>query len=437
MHIVVYPLVWFISDKGQSFLGMTFEGERKCFSIPQRKSCYDRHQWGMFHWFEGNFCEDSQEFIIERIVEKEPPQIKTGKVWSLLDKDGRFHAEIKEETGTTHFEASSISALDQMLLNYIEKYKLDRLYTNQPFVMINSQLISYMIYTQKEMVTTEQIRTYCNALSCTPRELNDYKAVYPTLWKLEIPLSTKEEQNISNFQRKLPLPGEYRNLISYDISNLYIEEILKSNHHKIQYIGRIMSQLDITHRYYLMRSIQLPSEVIKNIDNKIQQHNPVSISGFKIEVVKQIDDSTLKEIGSYDYVIQVSKSRRLIYHNEKFKKKGFCKPFPYLLKLLESITKNWYQGKKKLPSIPKKFFPEDVVVPQTVIERYYITPNLREVCEEYNIPTDVKVPCIRIRYDFQSSQYWPLNIYDPNQHQIAHDVYQKSIEKIYNELKSL
>lgn len=438
MNITVYPLVWSITDKSQSFLGLTSEGQRKNFMLPKRESRYDRHQWGMFHWFEGNL--NSDEFIISRIIERDSPKFKTAKVWRLPQGDV-FHAEIQEEYKTTHFEADSINKLDLMLLAYIEAQEIDRLHTNQPFVMINKCLINYMIRYSKEIYTNDQIHTYCNALSCAPRELNNVKSIYPTLWKLGLPIPTNEsisENTNANSERKHASPGEYRNVLSYNISNFYIEEMLKSTDEKICSMARIMENLNSIHRYFFtFWSVRLPEDVIKNIKERIQQYDPISIRGFEVEVTKPIEDPLAQKIESYDYIIQVGKFRRLIYHNSQFKSRCYATAFPYLRNLLEAITKNWYLGNKTLPLIPEKFTPEVVVVSKTVSPKYYLTVNLRKTCEENNIPTDKKIPCIQIQYEGKRIRDWPLIIYDPSKHEIDHNVYQKSIKRIYEDLENI
>jgi uncharacterized protein YlbG (UPF0298 family) len=447
MNINVYPLVWFISDASQRFLGLTDVGERKILSLPSQKSPYDRHKWGMFHWFSGQINE-TNEITIEGIIEKNAPILTVAELWVFSKKNGTFKGVIEEQNIKTYFEANSIQDLDKDFLKYVRDHKIDRLLTCQSCCHVDSELMAYIVrvYFKESIIKNyhknayeNYIRNDCNVLNCTPGQIGNYESTYPTLYTLGLSFPILEEMNEfakNNTKSVRAIKGEYRNIITYEISRIYIDEMIGSSHQNIQKIGKIMSKMN-KYKYLFMYVISLPLDVIEKIHEKIDRYEFISRIGFEIEVTNNINEEWVKEVNRYDYIIQLTSYSRLIYHDGEIQTKGIPNMFPYLINLLEIITKNWHDGIKELPSIPTEFTINEISIPRRVLNYYSLTPNLREICDENNLSTNKKIDCIRIHYDFQMAIDYPVVLLNPNKHRIAHNFYQKKIQELYNILSSM
>ena len=300
MNVVVYPLVWSITNKQQSFLGLTSDNERKEFVLPLRKNSYDRHDWGMFNWFEG-YINEKDEFIITSIVEKDPPQIKARKLIRYGKKDNQRFVEIE---GFPLYTADSFKELEDLILTDLEKYQIDRLFIPVSLTPFRNRLSKYFVYHGKELYTQDKITTYCNALSCMPSEFCYEKCIRPICYKLKI--DVQQDYIQTNFERKLPAAGEYRNVISYNISDIYVEELAKSEEERYRILADVLKVLHVSQRYSIFAYVTFPPFVIINAKQRIQQFNPIMIRSFEIEVLEPIDDPCLKLYEKYDYIIQVN-----------------------------------------------------------------------------------------------------------------------------------
>ena len=421
MNLTVYPLIWTIHNKTHSFLGLTSDDQRKKFLLPLRKSRYDRHEWGMFHWFEG-YINELNEFIITSIVERDPPQIKSLH-FKYLHKGDKVLAEIGD---SLCYQADSFQELETMILTDLEKYQIDLLHVKQNNNPFSKELSKYTIHSYlKEPYTQEQIRTYCNLLSCTPYELDNFISVRPICYKLEINSNT---YNINvNFTDFRPLSGEYRNITVYNVTNIYIDELSKDQ--KFSELADILKQLKARQLFLFLSYITLPQEILDKIKDRINAFNPIKANNFEIEVLEPIDNPCIEKVYCYDYIIQLSSFRRIMYNEGKVISKGFLNKPQFIHNLLEIIAKNWYIGNKELPPIPDNFAISDLVMNKMLRGNRF-----SELCKEHNIDTTNKIPCININ-DWGFHCYCPVELYngsDPSYKQRIHiEHYTGMIDNLY------
>lgn len=432
MNELVYPLVWTINSITHSFLGLTSDGQRKEFILPFRRNRYDRHEWGMFNWFNGYFNE-KDEFIITSIVEKDPPLIESRKIINFGKKENIRFMEIE---GLPRYTAGSTEELEILILSDLEKYQIDRLdiaVLSSPF---SNKLSKYFVQYYKEPFTQDQIVTYCNALSCMPSEFYRGSCIRSICYKLKIEVNKDYIQ--ANFERKLPTPGQYRNVISYNISDIYIDELSKSDEERYRILADLLKVLHVMQRFMFLAHITLPISVILNVKQRIQQFNPIMIRSLEIEVLEPIDDPCVKLYEKYDYIIQVDKHRRVSLYNDKVKSIGFKTKFAYIHTLLEIIIKNWYIDNKELPPIPDSFTISEIVKERKLFG--HIPDCLRELYIEHNLPFDKNIPCIRIK-NGDDLCFWPVEFYngcDPSSNQTIYiKYYQDAIDRLYQCLREI
>lgn len=428
MNELVYPLVWTINNTTYSFLGLTSDGQRKEFFLPFRRNRYDRHEWGMFNWFNGYFNE-KDEFVITSIVEKDPPPIKSQKIINF----GNTFMEIE---GLPRYAADSIAELEDLILIDLEKHQIDRLDIPVLLTPFSNKLSKYFVQYHKEPFTQDQIVTYCNALSCMPSEFCNTRCIRPICHKLKIDVHQDYIQ--TNFERKLPTPGEYRDVIAYNVSDIYIDELSKSDEERYRILADVLKVLHIRQRYTVLAHITLPISVILNVKQRIQEFNPIMIRCFEIEVLEPIDDPCVKLYEKYDYIIQVDRHRRISLYNDKVKSVGFKTKFAYIHTLLEIIIKNWYLGNKELPPIPDNFTIDEIVKDRKLFG--HVPDCLRELYIEHNLPFDKNIPCIRIK-NGDDHCFWPVEFYngcDPSSNQtIDNEYYHNAIERLYQCLRQI
>lgn len=425
MDIITYPLVWSIDNKSHSFIGITEDGARKEFILPLRKHKYDRHEWGTFNWFQG-YVDDKNKFIITSIVKKEPPIIKSYKII----QHEKFLIEIE---GLQTYKAESIEELEALIIKDLEKHQIDRLYIDLISVSFSYKLSKYFAGYYKRCWSQETIATYCNALSCTPYEVYFLRSIYPTCHKLNI--KTNKENGQYNLGSKNLPAGEYRDVVSYNISNIYIDELSKSDDERYKKLADVLKIANIKHAYFFCFYIEFPQLILDNIKTRIDSLNPIWHRGFEIEVLNPIDDPCAKVYEKYDYIIQINKHHRITLYNDKVKSRGYLTSIPYIKDLLEIIIRNWYLGNKELPPIPNYFSICEVVKNRKVLG--YMSDTLKELYIREKIPFNKSIPHIRLT----SNCFWPTIFYngsDPQSGQ-AIDVryYQNCIEKFYQTLRPL
>ena len=429
MNVTVYPLVWTINKRKHSFLGLTSDNERKEFVLPIRKNRYDRHDWGMFHWFEG-YINNKDEFIIISIIEKDPPPIN-----ALHFKYSRKNDKepISTEIGDSlRYQVNSFAELGNAILADLEKHQIDLLYIKQEMTPFSKELYKYTIHSYlKEPYTQEQIRTYCNLLSCTPYELDNRRSINSICYKSEIKVGAFNSD--VNFMNIRPLPGEYRNITVYNISGIYIDELSKDQ--KFSELANIMKQLRSRQLFLFISYITLPQSIIDKIKNRIDALNPIKICTFEIEVLEPIDNEFIKKVYCCDYIIQLNTFKRIIYNEGKVYSKGFLNKPPLIHNLLEIIVKKWYIGDRELPPIPNNFAISDFVVSKMLRGYSFV-----ELCKEHNIDTTKKIPCIKIK-DWEIFCYCPVELYngsDPAHKQSVHiEHYTNMINTLYMQLGNI
>jgi hypothetical protein len=238
---------------------------------------------------------------------------------------------------------------------------------------------------------------------------------------LKLKINVLQDYIQTNFERKNPTPGQYRNVIAYNVSDIYIDELFKSDEERYRILADIFKVLHIRQRFMVLAHITLPISVILNI----KQFSPIMIRIFEIEILEPIDDPCVKLYEKYDYIIQFDKHRRVFLYNDKVKSIGFKTKFAYIHTLLEIIIKNSHLGNKELHPIPDCFAINEIVKERR--QSGHVPDCVRQLYIEHNLPLVKSIPCMRIK---NGDEFY--NGCDPSSDQIV-DIkhYQDAIERLY------